>query len=68
MYVCNRHTPLQTGLKITNRQHIYVSFHFSITKDAQDFIYLTKVILNKNNLLFLPLQFVLAINVKKRKP
>ena len=67
MYVCNCHTPLQTGLKLTTG-NIYASFHFSITKDAQDFIYLTKVIFNKNSFLFLPLQFVLAINVKKRKP
>jgi len=34
----------------------------------EDFIYLTKVIMNEKNLLFLLLQFVLAINVKKQKP
>ena len=33
----------------------------------QDFIHLTQLILNKNNFLSLLLQFVLAINVKKRK-
>ena len=67
MYVCNCHTPLQTGLKITNQQHIH-QFSLLITKDTQDFIYLTKVLLNKNNFHFLPLQFVLvAINVKKAK-
>ena len=34
----------------------------------EDFIYLTKVIMNEKNFLFLLLQFVLAINVKKQKP
>jgi len=34
----------------------------------EDFIYLTKVIMNEKNFPFLLLQFVLAINVKKQKP
>ena len=29
MYVCNCHTPLQTGLKITNRQHTRHSLFFN---------------------------------------
>ena len=36
--------------------NIHVSFYFSVTKDAQDFIYLTKVILNKINFPFLVLR------------
>ena len=66
MYVCNCHTPLQAGLKITNRHQHIGQFSFFSFQRRPRFHYLTKVILNKNSFLFLPLQFVLAINVKKR--
>jgi len=69
MYVCNCHIPIQTELKITNRQNTCQSFFFNYQSPRVQHnkmlktsytVYLTKVILNKNNFLFLKLQFMLT--------
>jgi len=67
MYVCNCHTPLQTGLKIPNGQHTR-QFLISITKVLVFNTIKRSRLHIPENFLFLQLQFVLVINMNKVKP
>jgi len=59
MYLCNCHTPLQTGLKITNRQHTRHSLFFNY---QSPFVYTYLVFLTYH----LPLQQEIRLAVHSR--